>query len=86
MKKKLLVLSLVLLLGALLTACGGGPKATVITFSGAEATVTGPNKSAVKVADGVLTIGKAGTYELSGKGTLPIVVNVNGGNAVRLTM
>ncbi len=86
MKKRLLVLSLVLLLGTLLTACGGGPKATVITFSGAEATVTGPNKSAVKVADGILTIGKAGTYELSGKGTLPIVVNVNGGNAVRLNM
>ena len=86
MKKNVTLLSLVLLFTALLTGCGGGPKATVITLSGTEVTVTGPNKSAVKAADGVITIGKAGTYELSGKGTVPIVVKAGGGNAVRLNL
>lgn len=86
MNRKSVLLLILLLLCFSLCACGRGSDDTTIKLSGTTASVSGASAKSVKVEDGVVTITRSGTYQISGSAKLQLVVDVEGGKAVYLNL
>lgn len=85
-EKRFLFCLLLICAIACLCACGKGSSNTAITLDGKTASVKGTNKASVKIDSGVITIGRAGTYDLSGTGELQLIIDTEDGKAVYLNL
>lgn len=87
MKRKVLLLCLLLgCIGGLLTACGRGSSATEIRLGSDGARVSGPAKASVRTTADSVTITRAGNYHITGAAKMQLIVEVESGKAVYLTL